>query len=1349
MKKLFKKIFIYLPLLLIFIIGLLYFIITSGFFLKYVGLPLAGTLIGMPIRVEKINASFLVNPHLDVRGLVFGYPDKPFITGKKVSAGFDLLSLFKGDIRLSNVSIDGLDISMLSDKNEKWNVCWMNETHSSDTSKDTSDNIETSSSFPMQLDIAGASIRNVNFTLNTQDDIKVVLKNFNIYSDSFKNQKESNVKIKGDIKQFTGKNVAINNGKIDTALKASLNKEYFPTSLQLDSLISGFSGIIKGKAVSDKSFKINALLNPEDKNVVNISNISINEHTNNTLSSSLSLKGKVILEPFSFNLNISADPIGSDSINLVSNLFLHTDMGNDASLVFKGNVGFENNILMTRGDLKLEDLLFQSPVSSAKKELISAALKYDTTIDFSGKRIDIKQLEVAVDRENNALMNIFLQKPMAIDWKNEQIKVFGEDPEIVAKISNLKLSIFNEFLPDGAKFSSGTLNSNLKLKLSAINGTASVFGNINLSDASYVSPNFNVRGINLNQALNLNLGNMKNLALNKYYVTLTQNNQKLLELSLNGKYDLKSGTGELRTSIPYYSIEIINLLPDSVLSGEDKKQIISGMSPFNFSITNKQIFSVSGSIITIKDFLLALQTEKNGTISFAMDKDVNLDLNGKYLFSEDLPLKVKIVNFGLKKLNGFLPANTKIESGKINMTADLTAGNTFEKISASGTLNIADMAMNIEGNTIPEIGIGSQFNTSLENDLLKLNTFSIFVRTTAGEKLSAKLSAPAVIDFRNNRDSGKKMTFNTRIENLDLRRINGFLASDIKFQKGILNLQADAVAEKDFKKISASGVVLLSDVNGNIKGNILSKTGLSSKVNLIYDDTGAFAVSDTIIKIFYGNNDAANISLNGNFNKGGMMNLDTQFKTNEYLLRALNKTSSEYERIGAFLLDGSLKLKTAKESFSLDGNINIPKLTMIDTQSGQSEQINGVLDISIYKDSHCLNIKSGKLNLYSNNSNICDLASDGKIIFSDNVQSTFEMTSEKIDLKKVLHICDLLLPSTGEINVAEKKTITQSKEPAPIDLKGINLKGNISFNDIEYGPYIHMAITSNLVIKNNIISLLPLFVKMNRGELKSNIYINSSFADGYTYEVKSQLRNLDINPLLKTFIQGNYSDTKGTISFLRFYATGKGITSPNLLNNMDGSLSAACNNISLPLDISQNKFMALFLMPIQIISNISQQLPNTPLPSDLNQAMKLTGNIISQRKNINFQSGDIMLSANNKIINVEKFCFIGGQDDIIKTMKFKGTIGPENKLNLRTNTNFGKLDIPLNFNGTVENPSPDIPVFIAGFITKNTVNILDMTQDILNKASGPQGGDETTPVQQLGNGVLNTAKGILSNLTGP
>jgi len=264
MKKLFKKLFIYFPLLLIFVIGLLYFIITSGFFLKFVGLPLSGTLIGMPIKVEKISVSFLINPHLDVSGLIFGYSAKPFITGKKISTRFDLLSLLKGDLKLINVSIDGLDVSMVSDKHGKWNVCWMNEASSADTLKrSNSENTKTTSSSAMQLDIAGASIRNVNFTLNAKDDIKFILKNFDIYSDSFKNKQESSVKIKGYIEQFAGNNVTINNGKVDTIFKANLNEEYFPTFLQLDSVISDSTGIIKDKAISNRSFKINALFVPE------------------------------------------------------------------------------------------------------------------------------------------------------------------------------------------------------------------------------------------------------------------------------------------------------------------------------------------------------------------------------------------------------------------------------------------------------------------------------------------------------------------------------------------------------------------------------------------------------------------------------------------------------------------------------------------------------------------------------------------------------------------------------------------------------------------------------------------------------------------------------------------------------------------------------------------------------------------------------------------------------------------------------------------------------------------------------------------------------------------------------
>ena len=1223
MKKLFKRVFIYFPLFLIFVICFLYFIVTSGFFLKHVGLPLTGTLIGMPIKVDKISVSFLINPHLDVNGLIFGDPENPFIKGKKVSTRFDLLSILKGNLKLANISIDGVDINIVSDKNGKWNICWMNEATSSDRSNGGGENTKTASSSAMRLDIAGTNIRNVNFTFNDKNDIKVVLKNFDIYSDFFKGQQESSVKIKGDIEQFAGKNVTINNGKVDTILKASLNEEYFPTSLQLDFVISDFTGIIKGKAISNRSFKINALLSPENKNSVNVSNISVKEYTGDTLYSSLIIKGQVTLAPFALDLNINADPVGSDTINLVTNSLLHTDMGNDASLIFKGDLSLANDLLTVKGDLKLADLLLESFTSTARKELVSAGIKYNITTDFSAKKTDIEQLQIAVDREGADIINLSLKKPSSIIWVNDQIKVTGADPEIVAKISDLKLGVFNEFLPSGTEFSSGVLNSNLNLKVGANGADISMFGNINLSDVSYISTACNIKGVSLNQAVNIALNDMRYLTLKKYCIDLAQNGQKLLNSSFNGKYDLDSGDGELKTSIPYYSLAIINILPDSILSKQEKNQMISKMSPFNFTINTSEVFNVKGKTISIKDFLLALQTEAKETVSFSLDKSLKLDLSGEQLIQEPLLIKVKVSNFELKNLNSFLIPNTE-------------------------------------------------------------------------------------------------------------------------FQKGVLSFTADAVVEKDFKTISASGVITGTDVNGNMNGTILSKAGVNTNFNIAYKQAGVLTLTDTIVKLFYESKDAANISVNGTLSNEGTNNFETKFKVNECLLKALNKAGSDYEKVGAFLLDGSLKLETAKDTFSLNGNINIPKQIIADNQQSiQKEQINGALDLSIYKNSQYLNINSAKLNLYSNRSNICDLTGSGKVIFSDNAQSNLDISSGKIDLKKILHIYGLLFPSPQESSKTKNKTTTQLqvKEPAPIDLRGINLKGNINFNDIQYGPFIHMVINSNLIIKNNVVSLLPLIVRMNQGELRADAYVNPSFVDGYTYEIKSKLQNIDINPFLKTFIEGNFSDTRGTISSLQFNTTGKGVMNPNLLNNLNGSIIATCNNMSLPLDISQNKFLALFLMPIQIISNINQKLPDTPLPSDFNQAMNFAANIMTQHKNINFHTGNIVLRTKNGVINIEKFYFAGGDNDMIKTMKFGGTIGPDNKLNLKTNTDFGKLNIPLDFYGTVENPNPDIPAFIAGFITKNAVHFLDVTQKILNSTSAPQG--KVEPSQQSGNisleKILNTS----------
>lgn len=1223
MKRLLRIIFIYIPILILVLLIGAFFLVTSNLGLTKVVIPITSKIIGMPIVVSSAKLN-LIHPYIEVNNLEVGDKSSPFIKGDKIACSFSLSDiLFNNTVKVNSILLKGVSVEMVQSKEDKWNAPFMNEP----AVKTKEEPVERKSSSPIKLDISNVNLENLNFNMKDSKGFVLAITNFNLSSPSIKNEMDSKIKLGGNIHLLSGENVKIYSSELSSDINVNLNKEFIPQFLELNVLISKFNGNIKGMDLTDKNINLTSSIRSDNENTITISSIALNAFSGGKTTTNLKISGKADLKPIKVNLKANIDPIGCDTINLITNILYGIDLGPKVSLTLNGVLNYENGTLATDGNLALLDAAISVPGNSQlNKSLVSEKIKYDLFADFNKKTAKVKELQVSTYFNDNELAKIFIQKPLALDWGADKIATQGDMPEIFLTTTKLDLVLLNPFLDKSMKLK-GELSAALKLQIGIAEGNFLTSGKIDIANASFTKDNLQFSNLNIAQNMDVSLEKMRNVNIRKFNLEIAQNDVLLSNFTLSGNYDLHDAIGNLALTIPKVNPEAINLIAPNFVALRQVPLIRNIISTFDAALDAKTGFELTNdNKLNIKSFIASLKTKDSGTISLSLNSPLIINMDGKgETILTDINLNESIKDFELSKLNLFIPADSgaKIHSGLFNL----------------------------------------------------LSTVSI-------NRTNYDISADVQTDVKNISCSVGKQEYNK----IDL-------------------------ALRSYLELKNSSTLNLSKLDAE----------------MVYDGKSALTLNGGC---FLSLENPANVSVN------------TELNANEKLLKALHLNGSDYQRVGAFNLDGKLNFKNSPANMILDANLNLPNLAIYNILNPKlSKTINGKIEMAMTKTDKQIILKTAKISLQDQKTSIVDIQSSGSIVFDSNYQSAVDVNSDKLDLYKLMEIYNVVFSEPEKLSdkkTAKAKTnASEDKEPAPLDLKDINLVSKINFNDIEYGPLIKAKISAILNIKDNQITLKPARLSINDSQTDFYFYMNPSLSDGYTYEFKEDLSNLDINPFLKTFIEGDYQNTKGNIKSLSSELKGKGFTEANLEKYLNSSMILSCDDISLPVDITKNRILALIVLPIKLISNIVQYLPNAQVPDSLNQASSITNRMLNQKQNLNFKTGLVKLNVSKGVVNVSKFDFRGGESDMIKYIVANGTIGFDSSLSVTTNTNLSGVDIPLTVNGTIDNPSPDIPLFITSFLTKNAVNILN-NANVNDLISNPGKG--------LQDALNNGAQNLLNNL---
>lgn len=593
------------------------------------------------------------------------------------------------------------------------------------------------------------------------------------------------------------------------------------------------------------------------------------------------------------------------------------------------------------------------------------------------------------------------------------------------------------------------------------------------------------------------------------------------------------------------------------------------------------------------------------------------------------------------------------------------------------------------------------------------------------------------------------------IERYPLERIDYVMP-----QKGAFKLLSGVTTEKldvvnNGKELSAKGVIAASGlsfaVNNEKYGPMTLAYRTDSKMPLDFE---GITLNDETLELGAGKDMSAEIKFKGpmTFNEF-TTDLDISLeKLDSGILKVLPAKMVESTKLKQFTMNGKshLALDTERQILEADGVYAIREILTRLPSLKQDKILNSDIAFDLFKDNKETEFRSFSLNLFNESKELAGFFGSGRVKNEKGLTDVYlKLASENIDFDEIRnHLVEKeAAPAAGKEKAAPAKpqksawkksadmmgsflqtavnalkgvadsTVTprqepvlisdnlDSTEPAAIDLKWLKLKADSDFEKISWTKHVVASLKSRLTVIDNVIRDTP-EMKINKAPLNAKIMLDPGHSDGYPFDVKVDMKKLDLAPLFKAAFKDSLAESKGSIDSLSIDAAGKGFSPANMQNKMKAIFKMQSSDLLIKSDVIDNSYvLQILFLPLQVFGEMQSFLPANSCSREMASSIsQVRGNI----NNISLKTGSVEVVAEKKILIKE--CEFTGP--FIKKLKLEGAAGFNQNLFLTSTLNVSSIAMPMDINGTFSNPEPDINKMIPDFLRQNASNIINSSTEV-------------------------------------
>ena len=214
---------------------------------------------------------------------------------------------------------------------------------------------------------------------------------------------------------------------------------------------------------------------------------------------------------------------------------------------------------------------------------------------------------------------------------------------------------------------------------------------------------------------------------------------------------------------------------------------------------------------------------------------------------------------------------------------------------------------------------------------------------------------------------------------------------------------------------------------------------------------------------------------------------------------------------------------------------------------------------------------------------------------------------------------------------------------------------------------------------------------------------------------------------------------------MKITVKGKGFSLKNLDRNLQTEISGKLQNMQIPiLNPDARQLFKVIWLPLNILPVLVDQLPAGGAKVILQQLMRTNLDLITGRRNLEFDEGSFLLKGDGSNIEIKNFQMKG---PMVFLKVEKGILNPFYQfLDVYTESNFSGVVLPFHLTGDMEQPEVDTSLFLPEFLSKNSQNLLSTTLKLLTLGMLEQPSvSEDVPESEKKNGIdPETGTGINS-----
>ena len=608
---------------------------------------------------------------LELQNVIVGSQENPFLKAKKSQSYVNIFSLFNRimEFKIRDIYIEDIDINLIKNKKGKWSIPWHYKT------------VPPKEKVQFSVDFTNIKISNMNIKYQQNiglgdSPLESEMNDLNVSLKHLKNESLSTIIYDGKISIKSSTTGIVNSGNITGRTDVKLSDWCIPSLINISSLISDISIGSNAPEISNRKISFELDIKRDLKNPLNnkINYFRIKDIINNKSDSKVNASGQLNFYPFDLKMNINANPVHAPTLRIYTNLLGNFDLGN-AVFSYLGGLSVSSDNLKTAGEVSITKAVptindFQITYGIP----LDFILNYSIDFDFSKKTLLLKRLFSVLSKQKEEIIRVTLNKPMLFNKKKRQVSTSKLPPTIKIRTSKLNLNSFNKIFNKRMKILSGILDSDISLSTRS-NNDLIIKGTTKTQNTQIeIKKNGQLINTDLDQTIDVEIQNYKNIKINKYELKVTNNSKKAANVKISGNYNIKTKKGKLHTLIPYINQNLINTyqsLPNKI---ESINLILENLSSYYLYIDNKLAvdFNKSNLFNVEKLRLVFSNLEKDSSITLSLQNHFTFNLNkNNIVLQKDIIFKSDVKNLDIVNIIESLPVNFPLKFSDGNFTYKL------------------------------------------------------------------------------------------------------------------------------------------------------------------------------------------------------------------------------------------------------------------------------------------------------------------------------------------------------------------------------------------------------------------------------------------------------------------------------------------------------------------------------------------------------------------------------------------------------------------------------------------------------------------------------------------------------